>query len=638
MNFSTLARIFSIITLTLLASLLFGNSSQAQTAAFTVNAGTERRIINRIEFLAESGPLDYQQASAGIYASQWRPMAGNSFNFGNFHAPVWIRFDVVNPYPDRNTWVMEIGQPLLDRVSVTVYDHNTSRWSTTMEAGNLVPVYRRPIRHRCFLFPLTLPPNARLTVYARVASVRGLYFGVDLWQEQAFWPHDLNRTLLLGLFIGILAVMFLYNLSIYIFTRDGNYLAYSAYVMAVILYELAATGIGGRYLWDHAAWLRQNAYLTFASLSFLTGTIFIRKFLSLKQYGGWLLQLNNVFLIAWIIGTPLCPLVVNPIYYHTMELIALFSPVAGMVTCVYLWAKGNVQAKYYTIAYVCLDVGTVILMLGMTGVMTRGLLTEYAQVVGFMLELVLLSLALADRISRDRTAREEAQLIALDLSRKVSKNREEKLMVQEQLIEVQRRVNEDLETRVLERTNELERAMNNLELANKELSKLSFTDPLTKLYNRRYLDEILLSEVKRASRTQQYLSVALVDIDRFKRINDTHGHLIGDECLRLAAKTINRQLGRSGDLIARFGGEAFVVIMPATPPRSAMIVADRIRKAVAGINFIHRGTRIQMQVSIGIAGWIPGRDENNERLINATYNALHQAKRTGRNRSVAAEM
>ena len=132
---------------------------------------------------------------------------------------------------------------------------------------------------------------------------------------------------------------------------------------------------------------------------------------------------------------------------------------------------------------------------------------------------MLLAIALADRIKRERTAREKAQLEALELSNKISKMNEEKIRANEEIMEVQQRANKGLELKVLERTNELQRAMRNLELANKELSNLSLTDPLTKVYNRRYFDQILESECKRGSRTGDPVTIAIVDIDHFKYVN-----------------------------------------------------------------------------------------------------------------------
>lgn len=617
--------------------LLFSLPGAAWSSFFVLDADTDHLVINNhLSYLVEQEPLTHLQAAGAERADQWRPLTGDSFNFGTLHPPIWVRFNLVNASLSDHLWLLEIGWPLLDKVQVYQFNHTTERWSSTMSSGNCMPIDKRPVLHHHFLFPLSLLSNERSTVYMRVDSRMSLFLTIDIWRNRVFWLKDQQRILLLGLFFGILLIMVLYNLALYIFTKDHNYLYYVLYAVAVLFYELAGTGIGGRYLWDHVPWLRTMGYVVFACLSFLAATIFCRSFLSLKRYGGWLLQLNNVILAYWLAASLSCAWGDNPLLDYTSQLAAMLSPVAAMLTGVYLWIKGNTQAKHYTIAYSFLNVGTIILMLGLSGIVPRGPLTEYGQMVGFVLQFVLLSLSLADRINRERREREEAQNIALELSRKISKAHEEKLMIQEQVLEVQRRANEELDIRVLDRTNELERAMKNLELANKELSKLSFTDPLTRIHNRRYFDQVLSSEIRRASRTRQALSVAIADIDHFKQINEAHGYLIGDECLRLVSKTLKQQLGRTGDFIARYGGEEFAFILPATSQANAMIVADRCRSAVENINFINSGKRIAISVSIGVAGWTPQQDEAPHRLLYAADSALQQAKSNGRNKAVAA--
>jgi two-component system, sensor histidine kinase LadS len=594
-------------------------------------------ITSGLAYLIETEPLDHLQVSSAALNSDWREFSGSSLTFGSFHPPTWFRFDIVNRSYKDWAWLLEIGWPLLDHVEVRQYNHATGLWSHKQIAGNGVPLDKHTIAHRHYLYPLILPPGEPVTVYIRVDSKHAMFVTLDLWQSDAFWRHDQHRILLLGLFFGVLGVMALYNTLLYFFTKDNNYLYYSAYGVAVIFYELAATGIGARYIWDASPYIREMGYTLFATLSFLTGAVFVRYFLSLKHHRGWVYQLNNSLVLFWTAALILLVFDLIPVVNaKAIETVALMTPIAGMATGVFLWWKGNKQAKYFTIAFSFLSIGTFMLMLGFTGYIERGPLTEYGQMIGFVLQLVLLSMALGARINRERAEREEARMIALDLSRKISKAHEEKLMIQEQMLELHRRANEDLEFRVLERTSELERAMNNLELANKELSKLSFTDPLTKVHNRRYFDQILSSEIKRASRTAQPLSVAIVDLDHFKFVNDTHGHLIGDECLRLVAKALSRNLGRTSDLIARFGGEEFAMILPFTSQENALIVADRARTAVAEINFIHRGRQVNLSVSIGVAGWVPSQNEMPEKLLQQADRALYQAKLEGRNRALAA--
>ena len=496
---------------------------------------------------------------------------------------------------------------------------------------------KRFLDHRHFLFPLSFFSHERSTVYIGLESNQIMSLRLNLWHRDEFLTHDRYDTFFIGAFFGVLTVMLMYNISLYLFVRDENYLFYSFYVLTVIFYELAATGIGGRYIWHTSAWLKQSGYLLFASFSFLSAVIFLRYFLTIKKYEVWLVRLNDVFLVYWTLMTIICLFPPSPIIVALLNPAAALSLVAGLVSSIYLWAKGNIQAKYYTIAYLFLYVGTAILLLGLSGVIIPGPITDYSQMAGFVVELVLLSIALAERINRERRDREKAQLYSLKLSKKISREHKERLLAQEQVLKVQRRAKEELEQKVASRTRALQQAMEKLEIVNQKLSELSYVDPLTNISNRRYFDKIVLDEFNRASRNGQPVSVALVDIDHFKKVNDTHGHLIGDECLRLVANTLHQHMGRSTDLLARYGGEEFIIILPATPQRQAMIVAERLRAAVERIRFISGGRRIPLSVSIGVAGWIPAPGETPARLIQAADDALYRAKANGRNRIMASQ-
>ncbi|HPD56277.1 MAG TPA: diguanylate cyclase [Smithellaceae bacterium] len=625
--------LFLIIVIFLCPSI-----AKAEKPVFYLADDKPYQAIDKIEYLIEDVPMSHFQAAGADMKSRWLPMSKKSFGFGDFHPPVWIRFDIESKVSGSQHWIMEIGQNLLDRVDVHFYNQKTGRWLLGGQAGNLLRPDERAAKHHVLLIPFCLSAAERHTVYIRVESIAGMFLTLEIWQEVAFRAYDQQRNLWLGLFLGILTIMFFYNLFLYIFTRDKNYLFYSAYIFAVVLYELAGTGLGGYYFWGNSLWLKQYGCLLFASLSFLTATIFIRVFLSLRQYGGWVLALNNIFLAFWIAATVLPFFIFNKPFLSSLQLMALLSPIAGTVTCIYLWVKGNVQAKYYTIAIFFLNAGTFILMLGLMGIVEQNFFTAYGQMIGFVLQFILLSWALADRIRRERTAREAAQIESLELSKKIAQQNKEKLQLQEELLHLQRQTTEDLQKQVVERTKELERVMNNLEEANKELSLLSITDPLTKLYNRRYFNEVMENEIKRAVNTGQAVSVLMADIDHFKNINDAYGHLVGDECLCLIAETLRQKLTRSGDLIARIGGEEFAIVLPSTSIDSAFIVAERVREAVEKIVFTHRRQRINLRVSIGVAGWFPKSTKDKERLMEAADKALYEAKRTGRNRVIMAPL
>ncbi len=165
--------------------------------------------------------------------------------------------------------------------------------------------------------------------------------------------------------------------------------------------------------------------------------------------------------------------------------------------------------------------------------------------------------------------------------------------------------------------------------------EMAVTDALTGLHNRRYLDSHLATLFERAGSRGRPLSLLISDIDRFKPINDTHGHAAGDEVLRDFARRLRKNV-RGIDLACRFGGEEFVVVMPDTDQEVAENVAERIRHEIESQPFsIGGGTQaVQVTVSIGVASMIPGKDSV-KTLIGRADAALYEAKNTGRNRVVA---
>jgi len=186
-----------------------------------------------------------------------------------------------------------------------------------------------------------------------------------------------------------------------------------------------------------------------------------------------------------------------------------------------------------------------------------------------------------------------------------------------------------LEGKVAERTEELE-------AANQQLQKLSVTDALTGLANRRQLANLLEAEWQRGQRRAEPLAVAMIDIDHFKLYNDHYGHLIGDTCLRRVAAAINETV-RTNDMVARYGGEEFVIVLPGAGLDDASRVADRVRTAVLALAEPHAAASAGLvTVSIGVASTLPSPGKVAEELVAAADAQLYRAKRDGRNRVACA--
>jgi two-component system chemotaxis family response regulator WspR len=176
----------------------------------------------------------------------------------------------------------------------------------------------------------------------------------------------------------------------------------------------------------------------------------------------------------------------------------------------------------------------------------------------------------------------------------------------------------------------------NKELArsNQELQRLSSLDGLTGVANRRQFDDTLEQEWQRALRTNMPLSLIFADIDFFKRYNDHYGHQAGDDTLKRVAYTLARTVHRPADLVSRYGGEEFVMVLPDTTLDGAIAVADKVLNSVRALNIPHENTEgnDRITLSIGVATLNPGDKDTAEKLVEAADKALYRAKGAGRDR------
>lgn len=279
----------------------------------------------------------------------------------------------------------------------------------------------------------------------------------------------------------------------------------------------------------------------------------------------------------------------------------------GLMAGIMAWHEGRPSTSTYTIAWALLFAGGFILALSKQGIIAQTLVTNYALQIGSVVETVLLSFALAQRINSEKLLRLDAQ---------------------NEVLELQVKANVELEKRVAERTQEL----NN---ANEKLKEISDTDKLSGLKNRRYFDAFLEKEFARGFREKYFIGILMVDIDRFKSINDTYGHTVGDMCIQATAKVLLDSIRRPADVLVRYGGEEFCIVLPRTHADGALHVANRCMAAVRGINFPVKDQFINITCSIGYNTDVPVDPKRTKEFIDRADSALYEAKNTGRDKVVA---
>jgi len=171
-----------------------------------------------------------------------------------------------------------------------------------------------------------------------------------------------------------------------------------------------------------------------------------------------------------------------------------------------------------------------------------------------------------------------------------------------------------------------------LTLLSEELHLLSTTDSLTGLANRRHFENCFELEWRRAIRNQDSIALIIIDIDYFKKYNDLYGHQAGDDCLRTVCSSLQTYAQRSGELVVRYGGEEFVVLLPRMTLAGAQHIAENMCQSVRELNISHEDSNEKnVTISLGVTAMIPNINDDDESLLRDADRALYQAKANGRN-------
>lgn len=195
--------------------------------------------------------------------------------------------------------------------------------------------------------------------------------------------------------------------------------------------------------------------------------------------------------------------------------------------------------------------------------------------------------------------------------------------------------------RAMQRLVEMQRSLvyltQQLNAANKELQRLSTTDGLTGIPNRRMFDELSIREWRRCERMKKPIALVMLDIDNFKLFNDEYGHQAGDDCLRAVATQVARAAPRAADLAARYGGEEFVLVLGETDADGARWVAENVRQHVSELGIPHATPSRRVTISCGVASILPQSGLSFETLLRSADRALYQAKEAGRDKVIVGD-
>ena len=584
----------------LLAFLAFALPAWGDTAALIKTDSTEKTVIGPgVSFIEDpEGVLTF--ADVQKPSLDWQINTEGVFNQGYNKSSWWLRFTVENTqYKD--LWLLEIAYAVLDNLDVYVVSQDGGVKEYFM--GDQLPFGHRPVNHRHFVVPLELKKSEQATFYIRLKTNSSVQLPMALSSNSMFREIDVTHTLLEGIWVGGLLIIALYNFLMFLVLRSRDYLYYVANIFSVMFFVLCLHGWGYQYLWPEAIAWNDKSVLIFLSFILISSWIFTGSFLNVYA-------ISRFLRISQIVGILLVSLVGAFVLYVPYDVaIRVIIPVAvvscfwGFLCAIASWLQGNTSARYYMLAWSVFLAGGVVLALNKFHYLPLNLLTNFAIQIGSLLDVLLFSLALADRFNKERALRLEAEREALL---------------------IQKKANETLERRVEQRTQDLE-------IANQKLQELSDTDQLLGIYNRRFLDGALEKTFLSSLRRKHNMAVLLADVDHFKGINDTHGHLVGDECLKAVTQRLQQHVRLPGDIIARYGGEEFCIILPETTMDDALDIAERIRICVASDPIFTSVGPLVITVSLGVSASVPRSGETPLGYLDSADMALYRAKNSGRN-------
>ncbi|MBW8051601.1 MAG: SpoIIE family protein phosphatase [Cytophagales bacterium] len=410
-------------------------SLQAQTVV-NIDSQTGRFDLNgKVKYLEDpNGKLTIDEIN--LFSTEWQK-AEKTLNFGYTTSAYWIKFKVSFASHVNERWLLEVGYPVLDDVQF-YYKHPTienNRWQV-VKTGELLPFRQRETLYRNFLFHLPLQADSEQTFYLRVSAESSLQIPLTLWSQKTFSEKINTENYVLGIYYGIILALALYNFFLFISVRDKSYLFYVLFIATLGILQMTLNGLAKEHLWPNSSWWSNHGVLIFVSFVSLWLSLFVKSFLQTrintpKLHLFFHLTTGTSFIV--IIMSLLAPYTISA---KSSILLIAITLVAAILTGIISLIKGYRPARYYVIAWAVLVTGGLTYALKQYGILPRLFITEYGMQFGSTIEVILLSLALADRINILKKEKEEAQDKAMDKLEEKVKERTAEVVKQKEIIEV----------------------------------------------------------------------------------------------------------------------------------------------------------------------------------------------------------
>lgn len=401
-------------------------TARSGSLVVTTDHAEEYLLGPHLEYYEDrSARLTIDDILSGTYDGQFLRSTKDTLDFGFSNSTFWFKSEILDMKQGdhRNEWFLELDYPLLDIIEL--YDMNSDGSYRFTKTGDMMPFRDRKIQNRNFVFKLYTERGKKKTVLIKVRSTSSTKIKCILRTPDGFIRNNQDVFFLYGIFYGVLLIMVFYNLFLFFSIQDKTYLLYVLYVACFILMRSSMDGFATQYLWPGNIWW-SNISITFLSaVTTVIGALFIINFLNTKAN---LPLVHKVFLVFLLLCCTDAVLSLIIPYHISIQFVGLLmasgcllSLFAGYLTFV----KGYRPARYFIIAWSFFLVGNVIFSLNRFGLLPSSFVAERGMHLGSLLEVVLLSFALGDRINSIKKEKEEAQQLAIDNLHKADQLKDE---------------------------------------------------------------------------------------------------------------------------------------------------------------------------------------------------------------------
>ena len=516
----------------------------------------------------DNSPLDPTESLKKFHTDQFVKSDKYVLNFGIAAKPVWIAFEVNNSADTTIKRYLTFETSWLDKIELYIVTNNQIVKQYTL--GDIYPFDERPIDERFFSISHDFPAG-HTTILARIETPDPLVLPIYFSSSEQHQARYLKQGYLYGLLYGALLSLLAYNFILYFSLGLRRYLFYSIHLGVFILTNMAYTGHGYQWFWPNSPLWQQWANPIFMTIFGTSGLIFATHFLNTKKLYPYIHK-TVIIIFSIFLGLLILALLRQDQVLALVSAFAFISSYALILITMGVVSlySGNKSAQFFLLATVTAGITASISAASLLDIIAFTDLRYHAAEIGMVFDAIFLALALVHLF---RVA-EAKKLAAENMAR---------------------------------------------------------IDPLTSLNNRRAFYEFASVVWNGSLRKNNEVSIIMLDIDKFKVLNDTFGHTTGDDILIQISQLLKSE-NRAGDVLARWGGEEFIILLPDTTEQDAITIAERLRREIAALSVTFEHKNIILSASFGVASKIINNSASIDKLISSADQYLYHAKVTGRNR------